>query len=88
MKKRSRRQKLTPEEQRWERQFAVLAKFKHEHSHCFVLPKQDGNIRLAKWSAEQRAMWRSGELIPTGSCASTNLGLHGIIGKDYGIGDS
>ncbi len=63
MKKRSRRRVLTPEEQRWERQFAALAKFKRDNGHCFVLLKKDGNISLAKWSAEQRAMWRSGELI-------------------------
>jgi len=63
MNKRSRRQMLTPEEQRWERQFAALAIFKRENGHCFVLPKQDGKIRLAKWSAEQRAIWRSGGLI-------------------------
>ena len=63
MKKRSRRQPLTPEEQRWERQFDALAQFKREHGHCFVLQKEDGNARLAKWSAEQRAMWRAGEIL-------------------------
>jgi hypothetical protein len=63
MKKQNRRKSLTPEQQRWEQQFAALAKFKREHGHCLVLPKQDGNTRLAKWSAEQRAMWRSGELL-------------------------
>jgi hypothetical protein len=64
MKKQNRRKSLTPEARRWERQFAALTKFKRGHGHCFVLPKQDGNIRLAKWSAEQRKMWRSGELLP------------------------
>jgi hypothetical protein len=63
MKKRSRRPPLSQEEQRWERQFAALARFKREHGHCFVLPKEDGNARLAKWSAEQRAMWRDGEML-------------------------
>jgi hypothetical protein len=63
MKKSKRRKPLTPEERRWKKQFAALAKYKREHGHCFVLPKQDGNTRLAKWSAEQRAMWRSGEIL-------------------------
>ena len=63
MKERSRQKLLTPEEKRWERQFTALAKFKREHGHCFVLFKQDGNTTLAKWSAEQRALWRDGELL-------------------------
>ena len=62
MKKHSRRENPTKEEQRWQKQFAVLKKYNREHGHCFVPPKQRGNLRLAKWIAEQQVMKRSGKL--------------------------
>jgi hypothetical protein len=53
---------LTSEERQWKRQFAALAKFRRKHGHCLVSRKRQGNSRLAKWVAEQRAMRRRGKL--------------------------
>jgi hypothetical protein len=63
MKEDRRREMLSAtEEQRWKRQFAALAEYRREHGHCLVSLRGQGNSRLAKWVAEQRALRRRGKL--------------------------
>jgi len=47
---------------KWDRMFSVLAKFKERHGHCWVPLAPSRNARLSRWVASQRKLKRQGLL--------------------------
>jgi len=62
-------------EEKWERMFSALVKFKQHHGHCWVPASPSSNARLSRWVSTQRKLKRHGLLKKHRQRQLDNLGF-------------